>query len=359
MSVAKIDYSQLAQYQFCPWAWYEKYIKGMSRRYNGQRSDPLALGSLVHNILDNRSKYGRMFIDEATLRDVGPTPECVALAELLVRGYHQKYPQEHWPMEYTEAAVEFPLYDPDIYNIADPHYLWYGVAKLDGYFYVPSDTTIESGLPDQRLTLGRGWWSREYKTKSPGIDRGVWMKEWASKRQADFQLLALHNILISDDYQKHNNPPEIRGVLVSVLEKPRDYIPKRKCKKCGGQYELRAFREHADGHLCPVCGEVQKLKPYVPTVPSNPEYFRMIVTRTPEQLAVAREEIAHVAESMQDMIDEGMSSVMPHRDNCISNRYHHECEFAEEHIAGVDVSTPKFIQIDPYAYIGLASRTTS
>lgn len=358
----KIDYSQLSKFGFCPWAWYETYVKGMSPRYVGQRSDALALGSLVHNGLDNYSKTGKPFIDDATLLEVTPTPECKLLAEVMISGYIRKYPSERWPVERTEQAVEFPLhlYDPeylDFYKDRTPPNDWTGVAKLDGYFYVSEDTTIESGLPDQHLTLGRGWWSREYKTKSHGIDRGVWMKEWAAKRQADFQLLALESILKDEERQGDPNGAyghTPRGVLVSILEKPREYTPKRKCKGCSGQYELASFFANPDGHVCPACGHVQKLKPYEPVRPSAPEYFRMIVTRTPEQLEVARREIAGVAERMEEYRDYNRIEVeIPNRDNCITNRWHRQCEFAEQHIAGVDVAAPTFVKIDPYKYIGL------
>ena len=379
----KIDYSQYSKFLFCPWAWYETYVKGMSPRYIGQRSDPLALGSLVHEGLDTFSRTGKVLIPAEVVAEVNPTPEAMQLAELLVRGYIRKYPNEQWQMERTEQAVEFLLGEivdttiwtcpqcgcygngratqcgkclstPTITGEVLPR--WCGIAKLDSYFYVPEDTTIESGLHDQRLTLGRGWWAREYKTKSHGIDRAIWAKEWAAKRQADFQLLALEHTI-------HNTsrdwPPEgrddttVRGVLVSVLEKPRDYTPKRKCKGCSNSYELESYLIHADGHMCPMCGYVQKLKPYTPTVPLAPEFYRLIVTRSPEQLAIARNEIAMVAEAMDDLRESGMLSIVPNRDNCISNKYHRQCDFAEQHIAGVNVEEPTFVKIDPYKYIGI------
>lgn len=350
-----IDYSQLSAWFNCPWYWYEKYVKGMSPRYQGQRDDALALGSLVHEMLDRYSKTGRPFVSNETLIQISPTVECLQIAEMMVGGYLQRYPQEQWPVEKTEEAVEFPLRTE---NKLDG-YFWRGIAKLDGYFYVPEDTVIASGIPGVSLTLGRGWWSREYKTKSPAINRGVWMQEWASKRQADFQLLALTS-MITRKTQEENYIPliemdvihNIRGVLVSVLEKPREYTPKRKCKGCGDSYELMSYRVTPDGHACPMCAHIQHLKPYTPTVPSAPDYFRMTVTRTPEQLEVARNEILQVSWAMDDMADDGMNTVTPNRDNCIQNRWHRKCEFAENHIGGRTVSEPEYIQIDSYQYIG-------
>ena len=150
MPINKIDYSQLSKFKFCPWAWYENYVNGMQPRYVGQRSDALCLGSLVHNALDNIDRTGRMFIDDATLVEMNPTPETKLLAELMVAGYRRKYPTERWECVRTEAAVEFPLEKGvSVFHKDD----WFGVAKLDKYFYVPEDTTIESGLPDSRLVL--------------------------------------------------------------------------------------------------------------------------------------------------------------------------------------------------------------
>lgn len=346
-----IDYSQLSTWNFCPWLWYERYVKGMALKYVRQRDDALALGSLVHNGLDNYSKIGKGLIDPATIQEINPTPECFATAELLVRGYLLKYPRERWPVERTEEPVRFPLVDDGIkpYRIE-------GVAKLDGYFYVPEDTTIESGLPGQTLTLSRGWWSREYKTKSPAVDRGTWIAEWASKRQADFQILALTDLL-------KNYPPferrvvgkidTVQGVLVSVLEKPREYIPKRKCKGCGETYPLEAFFVCVEGHRCPVCGNTQKLKPYIAKEAPIAEYYRLTITRTPGQLETARREITQVALAMEELRTRGMESLPPNRDNCITNRYHRKCEFAENHIAGRVVGEPEFAKVDAYKYIGL------
>ena len=184
------------------------------------------------------------------------------------------------------------------------------------------------------------------------------MMEWASKRQADFQLLALTNLLENsprNELAPYGLSPTVRGVLVSVLEKPREYSPRRKCKGCGETWEMVSYRVTAEGHSCPMCGHVQHLKPYAPTVVPTADYFRMIVTRTPEQLEVARREITQVADRMDYMVTVGMEDTPPNRDNCIQNRWHRKCEYAEQHIAGRAVSEPEFVQIDPYKYIGMVA----
>lgn len=352
-----IDYSQYSMFLSCPWQWYERYVAGWAPNYGvRQRDDALALGSLVHNGLDNFSKSGRPYIDNETLLDVNPTPECFQLAEMMVQGYIQKYPRERWPIEATEEAVKFDL--------CSEAFIWLdnyvGIAKLDGRFYVPEDTTIESGLPGTTLTLSRGWWSREYKTKSPGINRGTWLSEWASKRQADFQILALKHLLRKGwedatirTQGGQDESDQVQGVLVSVLEKPRQYTPKRKCKGCGESWEMESYFVTAEGHACPSCQAVQHLKPYTPTRPAAPEFFRMVVTRSARQLEIAKGEITAVAEAMDQMREEGMQAAIPNRDNCMTNRYHKKCDYAEHHITGRPVGAPDYIQIDPYKYLGM------
>lgn len=349
-----LDYSQYSTFLFCPWLWYEKYIQGLAPNYQGrQRSDPLALGSLVHAGLDHQSKTGKIHIPEEVITEVTPTRECLDLAELLIRGYFLRYPREYWDMELTEEPVKFPLWDE--IN---------GVAKLDKYFYVPTDTTIDSGTPGHTLTLARGWWTKEYKTKSPGVDRGDFIAEWAAKRQADFQLLALHTMVNSREFGEKilkvmdrygNVTSQVQGVLVSVLEKPREYTPKRKCKGCGDSYALESYLPTSEGFMCPVCGHVQKLKPYIAKEGPKCDYFQFTVTRTPDQLAVAKGEILQIAQEMEEIREEGKESRAPNRDNCISNKWHKKCVFAESHIAGVEPLTEggQYVKIDPYKYIGL------
>src|ERR1035438_10424182 len=145
--MSNIDYSSYSKFLFCPWAWYENYENQMQLRYVGQRSDPLCLGSLVHNALDNFAKTGKPFVDEDTIRENNPTPDTMAMAEVLVVGYLRKYPKEHWPTERAEQPLQFPL---ELMPQSEGEWTATGLAKLDGYFYVPEDTTIESGLDGYR-----------------------------------------------------------------------------------------------------------------------------------------------------------------------------------------------------------------
>lgn len=353
-----LDYSQTSKWLFCPWAWVENYLNGYVRRYDGQRSDPLCLGSLVHEALDAFSKTGRPIISEKCIVENQPTPETVALANLLVEGYINRYPSERWPVEATEQPLTFPLvrtyeWVECIENYPQDNYD--GLAKLDGYFYVPEDTTVESGIEGETLTLSRGWWGREYKTKSAGRPRPEWVKEWQTKRQADFQILALQEYLQSEHskamcemYGCH----QVQGILICVLEKPRDYTPKRKCSGCSDTYELSSYLPTSEGFMCPVCGKVQQLKRYEPKVPRVPAYFRIVATRTPEQLAVAREEMIQVAVEM-DRVRRG-GKFIPNRDNCVNNAHRRICEYFHPHTYGGTTSdSQEFVQIDPLGYTGI------
>jgi len=337
-----IDYSQYSLWNFCPWAWYERYVGQRALPYTGQRSDPLCLGSLVHNALDNFSKEGKPYVDDATMTENNPTKDTYELALMLVHGYLRKYPKEIWPVERAEQPLRFPL-DYDFSG----HVNLEGLAKLDGYFYVPEDTTINHGIDGSTLTLARGWWAKEFKTKAHGRNRAEWVKEWQTKRQADFQILALLELLF-----KKEEP--IQGVLVSVLEKPHEYTPRRKCVKCKDQYDLASFIPQAEGFMCPVCGAVQELSPYIPKVPKEPSYFRITVTRTPEQLVVAKNEIQRVAQAMERMRVEGMDSVLPNRDACVNNVHRRECEYHAPHTyGGTTKEDRRYVQIEATKYMGV------
>jgi hypothetical protein len=342
-----VDYSSYSKFLFCPWAWYENYINQMQLRYVGQRSDPLCLGSLVHNALDNFAKTGKPFVDEAALGENNPTPDTMAMAEVLVVGYLRKYPKEYWPTERAEQPLKFDL------NYGDHE----GLAKLDGYFYVPEDTTIESGLDGYTLTLSRGWWGKEYKTKAHGRNRAEWIKEWQTKRQADFQILALQEKLKQEQFHTNGDfhgETTVQGILICVLEKPHEYVPKRKCAKCRGDYDLQLYRPMEHGFACPACDTVQELSPYIPKVPKIPEYFRVAAVRNEEQLMVAKREITAVAIRMERMRVEGMEVEQPNRDACVNNVYRRQCAYMEPHTYGGTTATDtRYEKMDATKYRGL------
>jgi hypothetical protein len=279
------------------------------------------------------------------------------MCEMLVMGYLRKYPAEQWPVELAEQPLVFPLNNP-YPNSLDPVYPHQGLAKLDGYFYVPEDTTIESGIEGSTITLSRGWWGKEFKTKAHGRRRSDWVKEWQTKRQADFQIIALqHHLASKQDHSYIDLVPEdilVQGILVCVLEKPHEYKPMRKCEKCKGSYELYLYTPMEHGFRCPACDTVQSLSPYIPKVPKIPEYFRISIVRSPEQLVVAKQEITEVAIRMERMREQGMASEIPNRDACVNNVYRSECPYFLPHTYGGSTATDaRYVQVDATKYRGL------
>jgi hypothetical protein len=333
---AFIDYSQYKVWCDCRWRWYERYVNQLEpQREARQQDNPMTLGSLVHAGLDAWASKGQLMIDDETIADCNPTPECHQLAMELLAGYVQRYPEERWAVQRTEQPLVFELPGTSVA----------GLAKLDRYFYLPEQTTVESGLAGTTIDLAPGWWVQEYKTKACEVDRALWMKAWSANMQADFQLLALGT--------KVGERPQ--GVLVQVLEKPRRYVPKRKCKGCGEMLEMAMYLPAAEGEsACPLCGAVQRLKPYEPKTERHPEYYRVVATRTEEQLARSLEEIAQVAHGMHAMRLWGLDAQLPNRDNCCIAARRYTCDYFDNHTQGIDtLSDPKMVKRDTTKYVGL------
>ena len=249
-----IDYSQYKTWQHCPWAWFEKYVNRRQKRWpQGMRDDALAIGSLVHSGLECWYKEGIISIPEATIVKTNPTPEALRMCQRLVHGYVQTYPREAWELIKTEQPLRFSLIEG-----CD------GLAKIDLYFYIAQPTVVESGLPGYEITLNPGWWIQEYKTKSVYTSVGDFMQSWVTNMQADFQMLALNGYLDKTEGVEHRrsiNNERVNGLLINILEKPKDYIPRRKCQRCEEYYNFSSWIEKGNKHACPVCGNEQSLKP--------------------------------------------------------------------------------------------------
>jgi Zn ribbon nucleic-acid-binding protein len=148
---------------------------------------------------------------------------------------------------------------------------------------------------------------------------------WENKMQASFQMLALKNLI--------GEVPQ--GILVSVLEKPRVYIPKRTCKGCKEAFEMALWLETGTGeHACPQCGHTQVLKPYEPTTTSSPQFYRIVVVRSPERLETAMDEIGLIALKMEEMRSSPPSQFIPadppNREACVHPIYR-ACEYFKIH----------------------------
>jgi PD-(D/E)XK nuclease superfamily len=351
-----IDYSQYASWSFCAWNWYEKYMLRRRKRWpEGLREDALAIGSLVHAGLENWYAKQKPEIPEETIEKVTPTPEALGLCRRLLNGYVQTFPREQWELIRCERPVRFSLIEGKE-----------GLAKIDLYFYIAEAMQVESGLPGYEITLKPGWWIQEYKTKSPATSFADFMHEWTNKMQADFQLLALREHIAN--IHRHNLYDEqINGLLVNVIEKPKDYVPRRKCKVCQQYWNYSAWQP-ATGELlaCPSCGNQQKLKPVDGEKFEEPRYFKMIVERTPEQLAYAKDQIKCVADKMVDMelwgemqqkdltftkIYGANRAFAPIKEHCFDNsrKWGKECEFFTPHTYGIStIDNDKYEEMEDY-----------
>ncbi len=344
-----IDFSQFWAWHFCNWNWFEKYVNKRRKKFEEgrQRDDAMALGSLVHDGLQGWYEHGVPEITQRVIEEINPSPDCFALANVMLQGYVRQYPVELWELQKCEEPVRAPLLH-DTFNGLTLESLGSAVdmlAKIDSYFLVPELLPINSGIDGYDLVLEPGYWIQEFKTKAQSIDRGKWIKTWDSNMQADFQLLCLRHHLRGEALP-------VQGVLVSVLEKPKPYIPKRKCKVCDEQYPLKDWKSAPPGAIlsetnakgnvthhkenlgcCPECGNLQVLKPYEPKkAPSPPSYFRIKVTRNDEQLAVARQQIEVAASRMAELREGRMNpEAVANKTNCSKSGWEGTCAFYRPH----------------------------
>jgi hypothetical protein len=330
-----IDYSQYKTFCKCPWAWYERYRECMvPKPPPWQRDDALTVGTLVHNGLENWYKRGVPEIDVGVVEESNPTPDCAVLSQNLVYAYIQRYPSEPWTLIQTEEPVQMPLAAG-----------WNLLAKVDAYFQVDEEIELEDAVnPGQTLHLTPGVWIQEYKTKSQNISRANWMMGWEMNMQASFQALAL----------QYKLGVPVQGAVVNVIEKPRVYIPKRKCKSCGEMYEFASYIPAGEaGYSCPVCGHIQKLNKYEPKVQPTPEFFRILVHRTQEELQRDLKQIMDTAFAMQNMITTGRDAQPPNREACVDARFG-PCDYFKNHKYNISVhEDDRMEKKDTSKYMGL------
>lgn len=323
-----IDYSAYSTWMKCPAMWWEKYINKRQKRWpKAQRNDALCLGALVHAGLEVWQESHVVDIPAKAVDEFTPDRDTFLLAQELVYGYARRYPQELWPLGKCEEPVTWPL-------LGDPIDL-IGLAKIDRYFYCPEPTPIETGVPGEMMLLTPGFWIHEYKTKSPFIKIGLYMQSWDMNMQATFQMLALKAKLAADP--KTADIP-VGGVLVNVLEKPKRYVPKRKCKSCKELQEFATYIPTGSGqYSCPMCGTRQELTPLkldTPTVP--PEYYRFLVTRSSGELAKGQEQIIQVGQQMMEMERSGLRSIPWNTTNCVDFKWNETCQYFSHHKNGTD-----------------------
>jgi len=86
-------------------------------------------------------------------------------------------------------------------------------------------------------------------------------------------------------------------------------------------------------HSCPVCGNVQKLQKLKEIVRTPPQYFRMIVERSPERLKEDLDMIVSIAMQMEGMRIFGLKSSIPwNKERCVEPMFHRTCEYFNNHL---------------------------
>jgi hypothetical protein len=325
-----IDYSQYRAWWKCPWYWAERYVRGVQREWTGQRDDAMALGSLVHKGIETFNRTRIPLIPNEIVEELGPTPECLASARVMVDGWAQKYGGDRWSVE----CLEEPLTNGVI------------LAKVDSVWRVGELVSLTSGIEGVGVALEPGLWVQEYKTKDGGIAIGKYMGGWQYNMQASFQLICA----------RAKWGDEVKGILLNVIEKPRIYIPVRTCKGCKQKYEYRSWTRVLMGHECPGCKHVQEIAPLKPGVGEigQPEYYRFAVGRTEEQLKQAEEEIIATFDSMcamRNAMKLGNDWLTPDREACYHSIFG-PCEFAIPHNWGLDPAKEQgFVVVeDPLKY---------
>lgn len=369
-----LDYSAHDSWAFCPGMWWEKYISRRRRKWpKAQRDDALCLGSLVHEGLRVWQESHTVEIPQQVQEEMTPSRECLNLANELVFGYAQRYPEERWPLILCEEPVTFPLRGEEIsvcesclaswgYKVECPmcgeptvrksRDILTGLAKIDSYFLVEEETEVEMGVEGLTFTLTPGWWIHEYKTKSPYVPLPIYMQAWEMNLQASYQLTALR-------HKMRDSPHKVQGILINVLEKPRRHIPKRKCRACEETYEFATWLPTGTGeYACPACGNRQVLTALKEAQPQLPcAFYRIMVTRSLEELAADREIMLMVGERMIHMEEHGLHSEPWTKKNCVDTFSKRACDYFSPHKYGHSTSgsdiyehVPDYrglIQIDP------------
>ena len=325
-----LDYSQYKRWQHCEMDWYEHYVSCTDPTpREGYQDTALSLGSLVHKGLENFRSGNFPYLSEAEMTKLGCSPEFLGQAQLLLAGYIERYPDEDFTTYHLEEPLRFPL-TPTVD----------GLAKIDNYFTITEPVQIEDGLGDT-FTLNPGTWIHEYKTKSPQLSLPNYLLSWKVNMQAAFQLLAL----------SANVGTPVAGVLVNILEKPGEYIPKHTCKGCRAVVERASWSPTGEGYACPLCGNIQKLDlSNKSRKERKPNYYRHMVTRTEEELGIARREMEQIADEME-MLRIGAHPLRA-TERCVHPQYG-ACQYFSAHSNSLPAKGQEgFVQIDPFAYIG-------
>lgn len=330
-----IDYTQYACWSKCPWLWIERYVRNLRRRRSGDyaNDDTRTIGTLVHAGIEAWHRTKQIGIPESVVIEANPTADALRLCEYIVQQWVRTYEGDNWTVEALEEPLEKRL-SADVVIM----------AKVDSVLRVHEQTALTDGWRHEKIVLEPGVWAQEYKTKDSKIDRNRWMARWQFDMQAVFQTIV----------GRERWPGEFRGVMVNVIEKPSQYVPRRKCKGCSTLYEYGSYLPAGDGEYnCPMCGLKQKLT----ALKDKPEFvgaefYRFVQQPSERQIEQAQNEINKTALLMSSLktgiVGSGnplyelmIHMTMPNRLSCYDTIYG-PCEFGQWHVNGddVDVASP-------------------
>lgn len=325
-----IDATQYTTYQTCPLLWYERYIRGLQVQYTkGQRDDALALGSLAHSGYANWHLHKQPIIDEKLISEIGPTPECLNLAKSIVQEHARIYCDDEFEVLKVEEQIIVPVC---VRTIGAQEIAICISAKLDTIGRAPKAMSINGGASDSPVNVSAGVFSFESKTKAAEISRAAWIKRWQIAKQAVFQTLALQ-------YKYGASACAEPTVLLNVAEKPRTYVPVRKCKAqngCGNKVAVRDWiLDAASKYRCPNCGVVQDIEMPKPEdmEPAKPVLFRTVAALTPEQIELGRQQIVEVVIEMAEIVH-GSRAARMREDNCVDRFGRWACDYFDFHVQG-------------------------
>lgn len=339
-----IDFSQYKTWMDCPRKWYNTYVEQVrpipSRALN---DGPLTLGSLVHNGLEYLAIHNKIKIDDETITEEKPTPQCLSDAYHILNSYAKYIVNEPYVVSKVEETLSYKVND----NLTM-------VAKVDEYFHLDEPIDLPRGNGEY-FTLEPGWWLREQKTKSGKISYESFAMRWAYDKQADFQLLCL---------SEHIQQP-VNGVLINVIEKAVTQQPKRKCKGCLQLLPFESYEAVTKGFKCSICGHVQQHKPLTPEqlLPKDPKFFRLYTRRSLECISRTIDTVELIAERMERMRKEGIQAEPPRiTEGACSHMIFGPCKFMPLCITESGLPIPaldhgKYEKADTTRYMGLPEAT--
>jgi NAD-dependent dihydropyrimidine dehydrogenase PreA subunit len=191
-----IDNSAAVQFKFCPWAYYESYVKKIEPkpRMNNEYT-PLEFGARMHELLEEWYK-GK------TIYEAHPNEVLEMEAQLTIAAYQAKYPQEEFEILDVERTlkVQLPDYCDRCYsteyvvNAQHPAVTEGLLCEKCRNYFLPG-RHIFTGKIDLfvRSNIDGNLYIIDHKTEKRGAKSNLPQK-WAEKDQASLYLWAAERI---------------------------------------------------------------------------------------------------------------------------------------------------------------------